>query len=241
MDAIIIRDEEIEEREEKIECVSQEEYNSILLYIISCLFCFFVGVRFLQTSMEVVPQYLTARLMEAISIIFCVFYCKFGTFKLHRTGFIATKSEIKRTLVRSGFICLLVMVLLVLSKLILSKFNSEIAAHPWFEAHLDIDMRWLYPLVVVVQEFCSKCIMQDNIKRLCGEKNILITLLVCSMIFGILHICYPMYYMLCAGLLSFVTGYIYEKDKSIWGCILVHFFIGFFPMAIGVQSCAGLM
>ncbi len=241
MDATIIRNEEIGEREEKIESVSQDEYNSILLYIISCLFCFFVGVRFLQISMEVVPQYLTARLMEVISIVFCIFYCKFGTFKLYRTGFIATKVEIKRTLVRSGIICLFVMLFLVLSKVILSEFDSEIAAHPWFEPHLDIDMRWLYPLVVVVQEFCAKCIMQDNVKRLCGEKNILITLLVCSMIFGILHVSYPMYYMFCAALLSLITGYIYEKDKNIWGCIMVHFFIGFFPMAMGVQSCAGLM
>lgn len=241
MDAIVIRNKELEEREERIESVSQEENNSILLYMVSCLFCFFIGVRLLQANMEVVPQYLTARLMEAISIVFCIFYCKFGSLKLYQTGFLATKLEIKRTLVRSGIICIFVIVFLAISKIFLAIFNSEVALHPWFDPHLDIDMRWLYPIVVIVQEFCSKCIMQDSVKRLCGEKNMVITLLICSMLFGILHIGYPMYYMFCAGLLSLITGYIYEKDNTIWGCILVHFFVGFFPMAMGVQSCVGLM
>ncbi len=53
-------------------------------------------------------------------------------------------------------------------------------------------------------------------------------------VFFILHMQYALYYMTGALLLCLVTGILYEKDRNIWGSILIHFAIGFMPRCLGV-------
>ncbi len=235
MDAIIINKKEQVIREEKIERLSQEECNAMMLYLLSCLFFYFIGLRFLQTIMEEVPKYVTSRMMEGIALILFVLFLKFTPFRLYRTGFAATWSEIKRTLIRCGGISILLVVVLVVARLVMTNYNSEIAMRPWFYPYFEINMRWMYPFVAILQEFLSKSVMQESLKRFFGEGNVKLAILACGVIFSILHMGYPLYYMLCAGLMSIFTGYIYEKDRTIWGCVLIHFCIGFLPRAMGLK------
>lgn len=34
---------------------------------------------------------------------------------------------------------------------------------------------------------------------------------------------------------TFGTGYLYERDRNIWGAALIHFVIGFMPRALGLK------
>ncbi len=46
---------------------------------------------------------------------------------------------------------------------------------------------------------------------------------------------YPLYYLIGAGILCIGTGYLYERDRNIWGSSLIHFVIGFMPRALGLK------
>lgn len=220
---------------EKPERITQEETNIIILFMLTCLFFYIIGYRILQMIMGEVPKYVSSRMMEIISVIHLIIYPKFTCFRLYHTGLVATKNEIKRTLIRCGLISLGIIIALVIARLVMTQFNSEIATRPWFYPYFDINMRWLYPFVVILQEFLAKGMLQESMKRLMGEKHINQAIWACGILFTIFHLGYPLYYMICAGLLMVVTGYIYEKDHSIWGCCLIHFCIGFLPRAMGLK------
>ncbi len=45
---------------------------------------------------------------------------------------------------------------------------------------------------------------------------------------------FQLYYLLGAGLLCMLTGYLYERDGNIWGAVLIHLTVGFMPRALGL-------
>ena len=55
-----------------------------------------------------------------------------------------------------------------------------------------------------------------------------------ALFFFVLHMGYNLPMMFGAAVLCVVTGYLYEKNKSVYGSILIHFIIGFVPKIIGV-------
>ena len=106
--------------------------------------------------------------------------------------------------------------------------------------------RWLYPISIVFQEFFIKAFTQENIGialRSIGadrdpfEPNrmqTVLTALITAMFFFVLHIQFPLYYMGGAFLLCFFTGQLYERDRNIWGAVMIHFAIGFLPRCFGI-------
>ena len=53
-----------------------------------------------------------------------------------------------------------------------------------------------------------------------------IAVIVSSLLFTTLHLYYGFTFMVSAGLLSVLLGYMYLRDKNIWGVSLVHFVFG---------------
>ena len=88
---------------------------------------------------------------------------------------------------------------------------------------------------MVAQEFFIKGVMQENFRSLKTPENKHLTIWINGIFFMILHMNYPVYYLICAGLLCIITGYLYERDKNIWGSTLIHFVVGFMPRALGLK------
>lgn len=218
-----------------MEKMNQEESNAFFMYIVSLITLYQVGFKVLQTFLEVVPKGYTSRMVELIGALLIVIFLKFTPLKLIRTGLVAPAEKVKKTIIRCGLICLGILTIMVLARIVLQRTNEEMANRPWFGLYLNVSMRWLYPVTVIVQEFFAKAFMQENMKRFLGSQNPFPAIVASSMLFVTLHLGYPLYYMICAGILCFVTGCIYEKDRSIWGCAMIHFCMGFLPRAIGLK------
>ena len=117
----------------------------------------------------------------------------------------------------------------------LNAHDPVAAARPKFGLYLWIHGRWFYPISVVAQEFFIKGVMQENFRSLKTPENTHLTIWINGIFFMILHMNYPVYYLICAGLLCIITGYLYERDKNIWGSTLIHFVVGFMPRALGLK------
>lgn len=218
-----------------MEKMNQKESNAFFMYIVSLIMLFNVGIKTLQTFLEVVPKGYTSRMVELIGALLIFIFMKFTPLRLRPTGLVAPAEKVKKTIIRCGLICLGILTIMVLTRIVLQRTNGEMANRPWFGLYLNVSMRWLYPVTVVVQEFFAKGFIQENMKRFLRRQNPFLAIVASSMLFVTLHLGYPLYYMICAGILCFVTGYIYEKDRSIWGCAMIHFCIGFLPRAIGLK------
>jgi len=119
-------------------------------------------------------------------------------------------------------------------RLWLNAHDPEAAARPWFGLYLNIHGRWFYPVSVVLQEIMIKAFVQENIRRANTTDNKHITVILTGLFFAVLHMNYDLYYLIAAGLLCMLTGYLYERDGNIWGAVLIHFTLGFMPRALGM-------
>lgn len=215
--------------------ISKEESNSIIMYMLSTLILCLITLKIMGMFMGYIPKYICTRTIETISVFLLVVFLQYTEFKIYRTGLVATKEEIKRTLIRCSIISIMIIIALALTRLIMTKRNPDIAGRSWFKPYFHLYMRWYYPFVSILQEFLSKGVMQENVKRLFGEEKAKWTLLACSFLFALYHVNYPLYYIIGAGVLNYITGIIYEKDRSIWGCSMIHFCVGFLPRAMGLK------
>ena len=140
-----------------------------------------------------------------------------------------------REMLEAAGISLILILVMVVVRLILNGRDPEAAARPWFGLYLNVHGRWFYPISAVFQELLIKALVQENVRCLSPNGNRHMTAGLTGLFFAILHMNYPLYYLLGAGLLCFGTAYLYEKDRNIWGSVLIHFVIGFMPRALGLK------
>ena len=86
---------------------------------------------------------------------------------------------------------------------------------------------YLYPITSIMQEFLARGFLLSTMVNIydTGHKNH-VAVIVSSLLFTTLHLYYGFSFMVGAGLLSVLLGYMYLKDQNIWGVSLVHFVFG---------------
>ena len=179
--------------------------------------------------------YILTRIMEAYLIILSLIFAALTRFKIHFECFKPEKAKLKNDLLISGIMCAALFVILIVIRLVQNQIDPEIAARPWFGGlYLGTYMRWFYPISAVLQELFVKGIVEDNISASCKKYNKHFSVWMTALFFFVLHMGYELPMMFGAAVLCVVTGYLYEKNKSVWGSILIHFVIGFVPKIIGV-------
>lgn len=83
-----------------------------------------------------------------------------------------------------------------------------------------------YPVTVFVQEVLSRGIMHQSLERVfTAKRSSLLAIVVSSFAFAGLHIHLGLMFMLGAGLLLCVFGFIYNKQRSIWALCIPHYFL----------------
>ena len=91
-------------------------------------------------------------------------------------------------------------------------------------------MNWsdiAYPVTVVLQEFLSRGVIHENLRRIfVGRHSEGAAIIVSSLIFGALHIHRGFMYMLAATALLSIFGILYRRQNSIWGLCIPHFVLG---------------
>ena len=84
-----------------------------------------------------------------------------------------------------------------------------------------------YPVTVVLQEFLSRGVIHENLRRIfVGKHSEGAAIIVSSLIFGALHIHRGFMYMLAATALLSIFGILYRRQNSIWGLCIPHFILG---------------
>ena len=85
----------------------------------------------------------------------------------------------------------------------------------------------LYPITVVVQEFLTRGVVHESIKRIMpGKRSDFWAILVSSLFFGAFHLHKGIIFMVGAVALLSVFGIIYRRQKTIWGLCIPHYFLG---------------
>ena len=208
-----------------------------LLVAVACqviaikLFPHIVGAPLVEDN-----AYILTRMMEGYLLVLSVLFAVFTRFKIHFECFTPGKDRLKKDLIISSTISVALIGILFVIRIVQNFFFPHIAARPWFGLYLTTYMRWFYPISAVLQELFVKGIVEDNITASCKKYNKHFSVWMTGLFFFVLHMGYELPMMFGAAVLCVATGYLYEKNKSVWGSILIHFVIGFVPKIIGVSN-----
>ena len=230
--------------------------QAVVLFMIMTAAFHILGMKIcgLISHTDVISGYITygSKILGVILITEMVLFARLTPMKCNWAAFRADREDLKRSLPVCIVISLIIVAALIAFKLYLNTRNPLYREIPYFGLYLNVHTRWLYPFSIIFQEFFIKAFVQDNIGialRGCSQtdfpdalrshvhvntRQALLTAWITAVFFFILHLQYALYYMTGALLLCFVTGILYEKNRNIWGAVLIHFAIGFMPRCLGV-------
>lgn len=180
------------------------------------------------------PSWVISRFMEIIGIVVVFVTLGWTRLTFYDLGLFCTFPEFRRTMKKASILSLILIVGFVFFRLL---FGSDIGIEPgtaFFDFHFEDPSQVTYFFVAPLQEFVSKGAIQGSISKVLDRKSPFLAIFIASLIFMILHTAYGIFFMIISFVMSFILGWIYEKDKNIWGCSLIHFTVGFFPVCFGL-------
>ena len=212
---------------------------STLLFLLVAVACQVVAIKIFPyvVGAPLVEDnaYILTRMMEGYFVILTVIFAVFTRFKIHFECLNPGKERVKKDLLISGIISVGLIIGLIVVRMVQNVFVPGYAEKPWFGLYLGTYMRWFYPVSAVLQEIFVKGVVEDNITASCKKYNKHFTVWMTALFFFVIHMGYELPMMFGAAILCALTGYLYEKNKSVWGSILIHFVIGFVPKIVGVS------
>ena len=204
-----------------------------------------ISIRFnsVVTGSDVISETVSygSKALMVIVLPVSLLFMKFTPMKLNLEVCRFRFRETKPALKISAIISVIIILAMEIFRFLMQSRNPAFEEIPYFGLYLNMNMRWFYPLNIVIQEIFIKAFVQDNISAAFERKHPLLSALTTALFFMCLHVQYPFYYMCGAFVLCFVTGLIYEKWPGIWGPVLVHFTLGFLPRCLGVMQIIDIL
>jgi len=222
----------------KIDSYHKKHTRTVVIFMVMTLVVQQLIFKFFELKTGIQPgrrnAYITTKFLGLLLFFEMLIFALNTTMKINLRDIIVSKKELVRTLIRASSIAVLMILCMIGIRIIKGHFDPKVAAKPAFKLYLNIRTRWLYPLNVFFQELFIKAFVQDNIRIMAGKEHVNYTVWLTALYFFILHMSYPLYYMVVACIFCLATGYYYETNRNIWGCALLHFVIGFFPRSLGI-------
>ena len=133
----------------------------------------------------------------------------------------------RRYVLQDGLYTLIILVAMIIAKLIMRMKGMPAGSGPMFYFSAWSITDTIYPLTVVIQEFLTRGVVQGSVARILPWKNrVAISIILSSLFFSALHIHLGLGFMTGSFLLLSVFGIIYQKQKTIWGLCIPHYFLG---------------
>ncbi len=197
-------------------------FVSVIIYVCSWIF---ICVLWELMGRPISDQLMT-QVVQILGLVVFWLILKKTSFSLQDLGlgFKGVKSAIVTdTIIAAVGFGLLVLVKLVVMKLAPGYFD---AGKPFFNFDFGWG-EWFYPVVVVMQEFLTRSVMHENMRRIiAGKHSEWMAIFVSSILFGVLHIHKGIVFMIGAVILLGALGMLYRKQRTIWGLCIPHYVLG---------------
>ena len=159
-------------------------------------------------------------IIELIGTAGALLALKFTSLTVHDLG-LGKGTDLKKTMINDGTVTAVMLAVMIAVKLIVYPDEPLFYWSRWTTACT------LYPLTVIAQELLSRGVAQSClILALPDETPEVIPIVISSLFFGALHLHKGLMFMLGATLLLSVFGFIYNRQKTIWGLCIPHYFLG---------------
>ncbi len=154
----------------------------------------------------------------------------FTSFSLREIGLIPDFSHIKKDFKEIAVTGSIVCVIILLAKVILMLCGIKIKG---YFIGGSLKGATMYLFTAFIQEFLARGVIQTCVKSIMQVKyQTQFGIVLTSLLFSLMHLPFGFYFMLGAFVLSLALGIIYERQKNIWGCVLLHWGCGYLAMCL---------
>ena len=182
--------------------------------------------QFLSVRLEL-PVYYYGRLMELFGLGLFIALALTTPMEFSQMGIVTDRRTLLCSLALGGGIALAVLGGCAL-------FATLLDAPPFSFYFREDFSQVTYAFVVPVQEILAKSVMYYSFELCLGKEHPHLVNGLSALTFGIFHVAYGVGMMLPAMALTLLTGWIFRRYRSVWGCALAHFAFGFFPVCFGL-------
>jgi hypothetical protein len=174
------------------------------------------------------PVYYYGRLIELLATLLFAALAILTPMRFEEMGIVTSRQTLFRSLAIGGVVALATVAICALLSL-------QKGATPLFSWHIRGDIsRITYFAVAPFQEILGKSVLLCTLESCFDGKHPHLANLLAALVFGAFHVVYGLRMMLLAMALSFVTGLLFLRHRSVWGCAVAHFSLGFFPVCFGL-------
>lgn len=169
-------------------------------------------------------------MIEGITFLLFLEIAFFTSFSLKDIGLIPNLSRIRKNCAETLSTGVVVCLVILLAKLILTMAGIKIKG---YFIGGSLHGAYLYIFTAFVQEFLARGVIQTCVKSLMNVKyQNQFAILLTSLLFSLMHLPFGFYFMLGAFLLSLALGAIFERQKDLWGCAVLHWGCGYLAMCL---------
>ena len=167
-------------------------------------------------------------MIEIIGAIGTLLMLKFTSLTKHDLG-LGKGTNLKETIIIDTLLTFVLFSAMVIVKLLVQRYRPDIIApdDPLFYWDNWGPVSTFYPFTVFAQELMTRGAAQGCLKMVLPEKTPdWVPIVVSSLFFGALHIHKDLVFMIGAMILLSIFGFIYNKQKTIWGLCIPHYILG---------------
>lgn len=171
--------------------------------------------------------------VEVLGAILLFVIMKFTSLEWKDIGLFGENT--KRNRFVTIILCTVTFAVLLTIKLIFRNNPGVVRGGPFFDFSVMDTNRWFYIITAFVQEFLARGCVQSNMKRISASKHpSVIAIVMASLVFAVLHIHLGIAFMIGAALLGGILGIVYDKQETIYGVWIIHWFAGTMAALMGV-------
>jgi len=156
-------------------------------------------------------------------------------FKLSFSGFGLNMGNLKRTLLETVVVAIILVGVLSIVKVFMVKNKIYFQEDRFFEFQC---LNWSYASYIItapLQEFMARGIVQNSIEHvLTGKSKWFWAILLTSLLFGVYHTFFSLKLAMLSIAISIVLGYLFIRHRNIIGISILHFVAGNFAGVLGL-------
>ena len=196
-----------------------------LVFLLVTLAVYLLLWQMLSTFFDF-PLYYYSRLIEALALLLFAALALTTPMRFEEMGIVVPARLLFRSLALGGGVALTVAAGLFL----VARGRPDFA----FSWHMWGDIsRMTYFAVAPFQEILGKSVMLYSFEMITGRRGPL-SVFLSALTFGIFHVVYGLRMMLLSMFLMLLTGWLFHRERCVWGCAVAHFACGFLPACFGL-------
>lgn len=221
------------------EIQKKKKQDAVIVFacITACVCLYILLLSTLEFLKINVPTKVLTQVINAMVFFFSIIIYKRTNFTVDELGL--KLRDGKSTLGIAVAISAAVVALLMAAKAIIFCVTPDFFASNTPFWNWDIGLySWVsYVFTCIIQEFLARSMIYGSIRKMFEGKHAEISaILLSSLLFGAVHIAHGFMYMIASIVLLGALGGLYEKQRNIWGVVIIHYVLGQAAHCLGFLS-----